>query len=307
MLLPAELHPTPVRAFRSDAPDDILSFARDAYARGGVAVATLTEIRGGAARSLGSQMAVAEDGRYCGYVSGGCVEAAVAAEALEALAQGQDRIARYGDGSPFFDIVLPCGGGITVSIHVLRNIEVIQRTLDRIALRTETTLSYSPDSQSISDLEGCKSIGWNASGEFCTVYRPRTRMVVSGNPLESEAVSVVATAAGYEVIDYQGTRTLSGGRVAIDRYTAVVLLHHDLHREYDVLREVLDSDAFYIGALGSTRTHQMRISMLRSIASEDAIRRVKAPIGIFGPARDASSLALSIVADVSASRLASQR
>jgi xanthine dehydrogenase accessory factor len=54
-------------------------------AKGGVALATLVEIRGGAARALGSHVAVAADGRFCGYVSGGCIEAAVASEALDAM------------------------------------------------------------------------------------------------------------------------------------------------------------------------------------------------------------------------------
>lgn len=50
-----------------------------------------------------------EDGLSCGLVPGGCVEAAVAAEAIEAIRAGSDRMLVLGDGSKFFDIVLPCG------------------------------------------------------------------------------------------------------------------------------------------------------------------------------------------------------
>jgi hypothetical protein len=50
------------------------------------------------------------DGGYWGFVSGGCTEAAVASEAIAALRVGHDRFLKLGEGSPFFDIVLPCGG-----------------------------------------------------------------------------------------------------------------------------------------------------------------------------------------------------
>ncbi|MBY5538232.1 XdhC family protein [Rhizobium leguminosarum] len=297
------IRPTPVRVLRSDCPEDILQFAKEAYRDGNVALATLTEIRGGAARSLGSQMVIAGDGRFCGYVSGGCVEAAVTAEALVAIEQREDRTTRYGDGSPFFDIVLPCGGGITVAIHVVRDISVIDRVLQKLERREETSLCYRPDTQSISDAGGSRSNGWEA-GAFYTIYRPKTRLVTSGNALESEAVADVSRAAGYEVMSHQERKSSDDPELPIDRYTAIVLLHHDLDREEALLRLAMNSDAFYIGALGSTRTHRKRVLRLQLYASGEAISRVKAPIGIFGPTRDATSLALSIVADVAASRLA---
>ena len=143
------LQPTPVRASTTDDPTDLLSFAVDAFRKGRVALATLVEVRGGAARALGSQIAVTSDGRFCGYVSGGCVEAAVAAEALLAIAEGRDRLAKFGEGSPFFDIVLPCGGGISVAIHVVRDPQPLCRVLDRLGDREAVGLRYSPQQQSL--------------------------------------------------------------------------------------------------------------------------------------------------------------
>jgi xanthine dehydrogenase accessory factor len=91
---------------------------------------------------------------------------------------------------------------------------------------------------------------------------------------------------------------------AIDAFTAVVLLHHDLDLEENVLGKALASPAFYIGALGSTRTHRRRIDRLRSTGiPSEAFDRIKAPIGLFGPTRDATSLALSVLADIAATRL----
>ena len=109
---PETLAPEPRAAFLSDDAIDILAFAADALDQGhAAALVTLVEIRGGAARAIGAQMAVRGDGLYCGYVSGGCTEAAVAADAVIALHKGMDRNLKLGEGSPFFDIGLPCGGG----------------------------------------------------------------------------------------------------------------------------------------------------------------------------------------------------
>jgi xanthine dehydrogenase accessory factor len=77
------------------------------------ALVSLAGIDGGAPRPIGAQMAVAEDGRAVGYISGGCLEGALIAEARVAMAEGHNRLVRYGAGSPYIDVRLPCGGGRT--------------------------------------------------------------------------------------------------------------------------------------------------------------------------------------------------
>ncbi|RUM08026.1 XdhC family protein [Rhizobium chutanense] len=292
----------PVRVSATDDPAELLRFAMDAHARGAVALATLVEIRGGAARTLGSHVVVAADGRFCGYVSGGCVEAAVASEALLAMAEGCDRTVKFGDGSSFFDIVLPCGGGISVAIHVLRDVGALRHVLDRLGQRQAAGLAYSPAQQRLEPIDPPPRAGW-LQRDFVGVYRPRTRVVLSGQTIEAQAVARLAEASGYDVIiRRQGEEGRAAG--AIDRFTAVVLLHHDLDAEAAILEAALASPGFYIGALGSSRTHRRRVERLTALAfGQDEIDRIKAPIGIFGPTRDATSLALSVLADVAAARL----
>ncbi|MBY3222599.1 XdhC family protein [Rhizobium laguerreae] len=292
--------PIPVRASSTDDPAELLRFATDAHCLGAAALATLVEIRGGAARTLGAHMAVAADGRFCGYVSGGCVEAAVAAEALLAMKDGRDRTIKLGEGSPFFDIVLPCGGGISIAIHVLKDVGAIQHVLDRLGQRQAAGLVYSPARQTLISADPPLRTCWS-EGDFLTVYRPRTRVVLSGQALEAQAVARLAEASGYDVI-IRGR----GERVAdtIDPFTAVVLLHHDIDAEAAILEAALHSPGFYIGALGSTRTHHRRVERLTAMGfRRDNIGRIKAPIGMFGPTRDATSLALSVLADIAAARL----
>jgi len=86
---------------------------------------------------------------FVGYVSSGCVETAVAAEALHAIGEGGDRFVKFGEGSPFFDIVLPCGGGVTILIHILRGDEVLHTVLRELAERRSVALSYSSRAQTL--------------------------------------------------------------------------------------------------------------------------------------------------------------
>jgi len=301
----ATLEANPTRALTSDRIDDLLRFAVEAFDRGPVALATLVKIRGGAARALGSHMVVASDGRFCGYVSGGCVEAAVATEALLAMAEGRDRTVKFGEGSPFFDVVLPCGGGISVAIHLLRSTEALQQVLDRLSQRQTAALCYSPQSEALTLTEVRARSGW-IDEDFVTVYRPTTRVVISGATAEVEAVTRLAETSGYAVTDWRDVTVARNASQLLDPFTAVALLHHDLDAEATILTAALHSDAFYIGALGSTRTHHRRVERLRGRSfSQLDIDRIKAPIGMFGPTRDAASLALSVLADIAAARLTS--
>ncbi|WP_454702314.1 XdhC family protein [Agrobacterium burrii] len=294
----------PRRLSTTDDPLDILEFAIASFRQGGAALATLVEIRGGAARALGAHVAVAANGSFCGYVSGGCVEAAVASEAMLAIGEGRDRTLVYGDGSPFFDIVLPCGGGITIAIHVLRDVKALKGVIHEVRHRRPAALWYCPDSETVECMEPPSRAHWMC-GRFETVYRPRTSIVVSGQTGEAFAVARIAEAAGHDVTVLSNSEICDGGHPVIDPFTAVLLLHHDLDAEERILEHALHSNAFYIGALGSTRTHRKRVERLRRAGfSKAEIDRIKAPIGLFGPTRDATSLALSVLADVAASRLA---
>lgn len=293
---------TPQRAFLTDDSVAVLRFAAQALSAGmEAALIVLTGIRGGAARPLGAQMAVREDGLYCGFVSGGCVEAAAAWEALEALKSGEDRMVIYGEGSPWFDIVLPCGGGITLSIHRLRSSRPLLAVLTALERRRPTALRYSPHSRTLQISASAGETGWEED-EFVISYRPATRVIIYGRSVEADMTAKLADAAGYDVHIDDGSR-LRTTSALIDAHTAVIFLWHDLDRELPLLTAALAAAPFYIGALGSRRTHEKRVRTLTERGFHpNEIARIKAPIGIFPQARDASSLALSVLAEVAAAR-----
>ena len=75
---------------------------------------TVGSVEGSSMRNPGTIMGVAEDGSFAGSLSGGCIENAVVSEALEVLKEGSARVVRFGSGSPYLDIKLPCGGGLAL-------------------------------------------------------------------------------------------------------------------------------------------------------------------------------------------------
>jgi len=283
------------------------------------ALITIVGIEAGAPRALGAHMAVLSDGTYCGYVSGGCVEAAIAGEALEVLRSGKDAVLRFGLGSPFMDIRLPCGGGIDVHVHVNPAAALIGKALDGFSRRQAFAIEFSPDDSSarlVPEPDSKTVSGW-AEGVFSRRYQPATRLVVIGRGLEFETMLRMSRSAGLELAaftpDDQGVRlaqslgvhatTLAGigdaPPLPIDIWTAVIFLFHDHEWEEELLAEVLDSGAYYVGALGSRATHAARCTRLRDRGlTETAIARVHGPVGMFGPTRNATALAVSVLAQV---------
>ncbi|MBB4953701.1 xanthine dehydrogenase accessory factor [Agrobacterium vitis] len=291
----------PRPAFLTEDPQAILRFLVDAFAQGvGCGLVTLTEIRGGSARALGAQMAVRADGLFCGHVSGGCVEAAVAREVMNAIQEGHDRFLHLGEGSPFFDIRLACGGSIRLAIHVLRNDHAVRTILDCLSVRRPAALAYDARSQTLEAVIDQTQANWGEDG-FVRPYRPPVRILLAGQPMELAAVSRIATAAGYETAEICTTKA----DMAMDTDTAIVLLYHDIDRELPLLMAALNSPAFYIGALGSARTHERRCAaLMQHGVDQQSMNHIRAPIGLFPKARDAHTLALSIIADIAVARAA---
>jgi len=283
------------------------------------ALLTIVNIEGGAPRSVGTHMAVLADGRYCGYVSGGCVEAAVAAEAMAVMARGHDAVLRFGRNSPFFDIRLPCGGGIDVHIHVNPAPKLLEAAAVNLSERRPFDIAIDASVGTAKIVNTAAAIPADA---FRRSYRPATRLVLIGQGNELAVMASTARAAGLEVSAYAtGTGALAAAHrvgtevteiatldhtpdLQIDPWTAVVFLFHDHASEAALLATALRSDAFYIGALGSRRTHTERVPRLLAAGlSEEAISRIHAPIGMIERTREATPLAFSVLADITRERM----
>ena len=322
------LPPLPRRADRlapagdcqpGDLPDllNLIALGRTENLRS--ALVTLVAVEGGSARAPGAQMAVLEDGRFAGYLSGGCLETIIASEAMRLITDGRDDVLRFGAGSPFLDVRLPCGGSIDLHVHVDPDPVLLETARSRLATRQPFAIDFFP-AQSRAELVDTAPpwlSGWHEE-RFRRVYLPQTRLLLIGRGLEFETLARLGAAAGYDVValaaDDEGAERVAGatrlpspdaiGELSIDPWTALVLLFHDHDWEQPILRAALRQTPFYLGALGSTSTHRRRCERLLADGLDIAeVERIRGPIGLFGPTRDAVSLALSVLAELAQLRM----
>ncbi|MCX7283486.1 MAG: XdhC family protein [Novosphingobium sp.] len=296
-------------------PLDILRFLAARAAEGVECVlVTLVGIEGGASRAVGAQMAVAADGRRIGSFSGGCVEDAVATEAVETLRDGWGHVVRYGIGSPFIDIRLPCGGGIDLLFTPRPAAHAVTAALDLLDRREAAALRI--DCDRVELVDAAAQGGWN--GQDVTLsYQPPLRVIALGQGEDLTAFCLLANAFGTQVTALapdgatQALLAQSGvpviplpSRNALpalqtDPWTAIVFLFHGRDWEEFLLPQLLALPAFYHGAIGSRRTHAARLAGLRAAGLDPTtIGQLRGHIGLIPATRDPATLALSILGEI---------
>lgn len=294
----------------------IFRFLLDASAKGErIALVTLVDLAGSASRSRGAHMAVSESGESVGSFSGGCVEAAVVAEAQRIIASGAAECVRFGAGSRYKDIKLPCGGSVDLMFTPEPSLDVMQEALQTLDARRQVRLLIGADGA----LSIQRSMVAAKSGEFIAVHEPDLKLILIGHGAEPAALARQAKAFGATVkvlspnadsvaaLIPEGLEALhlkSAARTShldSDPYTAVVFLFHDHDWEAGLLEQALEQDAFFIGAMGSRRTHANRCAALaeRGVSAAD-IDRIVGPIGLIEAARDPEMLAISALAQIAA-------
>jgi xanthine dehydrogenase accessory factor len=154
---------------------------------------------------------------------------------------------------------------------------------------------------------------------FLTVHVPPFQLVITGAVHISQALAPMARLVGYDVtIVDPRTAFASIERfpdvkviaewpdvalppLGVDRYTAFVALTHDPKIDDPALTHALARDCFYIGALGSKKTHARRIERLKTQGlSDDALARIHAPIGLAIGAVSPAEIAVAIMGQITA-------
>jgi xanthine dehydrogenase accessory factor len=152
---------------------------------------------------------------------------------------------------------------------------------------------------------------------FLTVHVPSPRLVITGAVHISQALAPIGQLLGYEVtiIDprtafasperFPDVKVLAEWPdvalppLGVDRYTAFVALTHDPKIDDPALIHALKRDCFYIGALGSRKTHAKRLARLKEAGLTDAdLARIHAPIGLGIGAISPPEIAVSIMAEI---------
>ncbi len=154
---------------------------------------------------------------------------------------------------------------------------------------------------------------------FLTVHVPSVRLVITGAVHISQALAPIASLLGYDVtIVDPRTAFASPERfpdvkviaewpdvalppLNVDRYTAFVALTHDPKIDDPALKHALARECFYIGALGSRKTHARRIERLTAEGlSKTDLDRIRAPIGLAIGAMSPAEIAVSIMGEITA-------
>ncbi|MCX7155252.1 MAG: XdhC family protein [Rhodocyclales bacterium] len=206
-------------------------------------------------------------------------------------------------------------------VAVTRLADGVQCLVDAETVDGELTLSQAELAAARSLMSSGRSASLSgvlpgAEGLFARAYVPSPRMLIVGAVHIAQALSKMADAAGFEVvvIDPRGAFAsperfpsvqLSDewpdealARLGLDDATALVALSHDPKLDDPALELALPSKAFYIGALGSRRTHEKRLERLSAAGLGELVGRIHSPIGLGLGGRSPAEIAVAILAEV---------
>jgi xanthine dehydrogenase accessory factor len=285
----------------------------------GVAIATVTSTWGSSLRPAGSQLAVNERGELAGSVSGGCVEAAVAGEAMAAIGDGRLRRLRYGvTDERAWEVGLPCGGTVELAVKPA-DPDILRLLRADVAAKRPVVLALdlATGAERLVHPGEPGEVLPAGDGFFLRRFDAPVRLVVVGAVHVAQALARMAQAAGYEtvVVDprrafatperFPGVQVVAGwpaealAEMGIDRRTAVVTLAHDPKIDDPALAAGLRCGCFYVGALGSRKSHAARLARLREEGfGDDDLARIHGPVGLAIGAVTPGEIAASILAQV---------
>ena len=298
----------------------------------GAVLATVVETWGSAPRQAGSQLAISGAGQIMGSVSGGCVEGAVVTEALEALGDGKPRTLTFGvTDETAFSVGLACGGTIRILVEPIGAALPVAMLQDLVAARaarhavayavhltdwTRALLSPGADLATDARLRSDRA-GTEDDGRFIAPHNPPLRLIIVGAVHIAQPLVAMARLAGYDpsLIDPRdvfGAAERFPGEVVLadwpddalgvlkpDARTAIVALTHDPKLDDPAIRYALRCPAFYLGCLGSKKTHAKRVERLTEAGFTAAeIARIHAPVGLDIAAKTPAEIAVSILAQI---------
>jgi len=285
-----------------------------------VALATVVQTWGSSPRPVGSWLAIREDGQVVGSVSGGCVEDDLIRRVqTEILTRTSPELVKYGvskDEAVRFG--LPCGGTLQLLVEPRPELAILEAIMSGIKKRSivlrEVNVLTGQSTLSI----GNRSTQFQFSNEkMQTIYGPRWRMFIIGAGQLSLCLASFALTSDFDItiidpreeyaegIGSEGIQFIQGmpddvmQELGVDSHTAIVALTHDPKIDDFALIDALQSEAFYVGALGSHTNTQKRKERLREFnLSTEQLERLHGPVGLAIGALTPPEIAVSIMAEV---------
>lgn len=215
---------------------------------------------------------------------------------------------------------LPCGGRLNIAVQRLdeRDRDWIDTAARRMAERqtTQRLLSLDSGESRVQAIEQFANLQLNEA-QLMQCFGPRSRLLLVGAGQLAACIASLALAMDYEVLltdsrdwaleqwagpDIEKILGLPDDMVrehANDRLCAVMTLSHDPRVDDMALMEALESDAWYVGALGSMRTTEKRVQRLSALGLADKdIARLHAPIGLSIGSKTPMEIAVSVMAEL---------
>lgn len=300
-----------------------------------VALATVTRTWGSSPRPAGSKLAVNEASEFVGSVSGGCIEGAVIQEALEVMSGAPAHTIDFGvSDETAWEVGLACGGKVEVFVEPVD--AALAGTLDHLlaarrahqpavlftelagerrlleatpALADARTTALVTDRAAVVEADGA---AWLVEPHVAPL-----RLIIVGAVHAALPLAEMATLADFAVTIVDPRRAFAtaarfpGQQLVLawpdaairelgpDARTAVVTLTHDPKLDDPGLVAALATDAFYVGCLGSGKTHAARRTRLAEQGLGDAqLARLHGPVGLKIGARTPAEIAISILAEI---------
>jgi len=311
--------------------DTLVLRAAQGWLDGGRPAVLVTVARtwGSSPRPPGSLMAINAQGETVGSVSGGCIEDDLIHQIREGgiesvCAGGTPTVLRYGiSADQAHRFGLPCGGTMELVLEPVSRRSRVDELLDasahrraierRLDLKTGQVELRAGSTDALPELDGDRLV---------TQLGPRARIIVIGAGDLSRFLCMMALGLGFEVVvcdprpEHGATWSVPGiqvsrempddliQRLKPDARTAVVTLTHDPKIDDLALIDALQSDAFYVGAIGSRRNSAQRRERLHEHfgLSQDKLQALRGPAGLYIGSKTPAEIALSIMAEVVAAK-----
>jgi xanthine dehydrogenase accessory factor len=212
------------------------------------------------------------------------------------------------------DIRLPCGGGLDILIVPRPDRLALARVRDYRERRTPCALDID---MATGEMAVTVADVVPAPGSFRIDFVPEIRFLTFGKGPEAATFAALTRSIGFpglllspdpetrDIAEAAGCETRALSRPGFpddldpDPWTAVLAFFHDHEWEPPILGPALASPAFYVGAQGSRRSAMARNYELEAMGvGADDIARLRGPIGLVASARDARTLAVSVLAEV---------
>ena len=311
----------------------VLRTLRDWRAAGQRALlATVVRTWGSSPRPVGSIMALREDGAVVGSVSGGCIEDDLIDQHTQAYASanqggvskkipsGPPAFVKYGvtaDEAHRFG--LPCGG----TLELLLEYDPDAASLAQLVVSleagrlTQRSVRLQDGAVTLAEATAPAALSVSAS-ELVNTFGPEYRMLLIGAGQLTEYLATMALFCGFAVTvcdpreEYRSAWQVAGAKVLSDmpddvviafkpdRRSCVIALTHDPKLDDLALMEALTTDAFYVGAIGSRRNNATRHQRMAEHfgMSQEALARLRGPIGIYIGSKTPPEIAVSVMAEV---------